>query len=431
MSLLGAMNSAVTALKSQSTALAIISDNLSNSSTTGYKANSTSFKTLVTQSYSSTTYASGGVSASVRQNIASQGVISGTSNSTDLALDGNGFFVVTYGVNGEETLFTRNGEFEIDSSGYMCLGNYYLQGWETDADGNVVAGSTNSASTLQDINVNRFAGTAEATSAQVIKANLPADAATGDVVSATMEVFDALGVSHTVTMNYEKTGANTWELSLSDPVLSSDPTGGASGTIDGGPFTLTFADGLLTGITDGTGTATDLEFGITDFTTGASDIAAISMDIGQIDGGTGTLTQYASNSDEPDISITSITGDGVEYGSLSSIEIDDTGILWAHFDNGQEIAIYKVAVADFTNANGLEVTNGGIYRQTSASGDFTLHEAGEDGIATITASALETSTVDTSDEFTRMIAAQQAYSAASQVISTCSDMFDDLMAAVR
>jgi len=430
MSLLGAMNSAVTALKSQSTALAIISDNLSNSSTTGYKANTTSFKTLVTQSYSGTSYASGGVSASVRQNITNQGVISATSNSTDLALDGDGFFVVTYGTTGEETMFTRNGEFEIDANGFMCIGNYYLQGWETDSDGNVISGSTNSSSTLEDVNVNRFTGTAEATTEEVIQANLPADAAVGDTVTATMEVFDSLGVSHTVTMSYEKTAANEWELSFSNPVLSSD-TSSTSGTTTGGPFTLTFTDGALSTITDSTGTATDLEIGISGFTTGASAITSISVDIGQSDGGTGSLTQYSSNSDDPDISITSISGDGVEYGAMSSVEIDNTGVIWAHFDNGMDVAIYKVAVADFPNANGLEVANGGIYRQTANSGDFTLHEAGEDGVATITASALESSTVDTSDEFTRMIAAQQAYGAASQVISTCSDMFDDLMAAVR
>lgn len=430
MSLVGAMNSAVTALKAQSQALAIISDNLSNSSTTGYKANTTSFKTLVTQSYSSTAYASGGVSASVRQNITNQGVISSTSNSTDLALDGDGFFVVTYGSTGEEAFFTRDGEFEIDSDGYMTLGNYYLQGWETDAEGNVIAGSTNSSSTLVDVNVNRFTGTAEATSTETIQANLPADAAIGDEVSATMEVFDALGVSHTVTSTYTKTAANVWEMAISDPVLSSD-TSTTSGTTTGGPYTLTFEDGALSTITDSAGDAATLEFGITDLTTGASDISTISIDVGQNTSGTGSLTQFSSNSDDPDISITSITGDGVEYGALSSVEVDDTGVIWAHFDNGQDIAIYKLAVADFTNANGLEATNNGIYRQTSASGDFTLHEAGEDGVATITASALESSTVDTSDEFTRMIVAQQAYSAASQVITTTKDMFDTLISAVR
>lgn len=430
MSLIGAMNSAVTALKAQSQALAIISDNLANSSTTGYKANTTSFKTLVTQSYSSTAYASGGVTAGVRQNIAAQGVIASTTNSTDLALDGDGFFVVTYGTTGEEAFFTRDGEFEIDSDGYLCLGSYYLQGWETDADGNVTAGSTNSASTLADVNVNRFAGTAEATSSEVVKANLPADAEVGDAVTATMEVFDALGVSHTVTMTYTKTAANEWELGFSDPVLSSDATT-TSGTTSGGPYTLSFSDGLLTSVTDSSGTAATLEFSIAGFSTGASDISAISVDIGQATTGTGSLTQYASNSDDPDISIDSITGDGVEYGSLSSVEIDSKGLVWAHFDNGQDIAIYKIAVADFPNTNGLDALGKGVYRQTSDSGDFTLHEAGEDGVATITASALESSTVDTSDEFTRMIAAQQAYSAASQVISTTKDMFDDLMASVR
>lgn len=430
MSLIGAMNSAVTALKAQSTALAIISDNLANSSTTAYKANTTSFKTLVTQSFSSTAYSSGGVSASVRQNIAAQGNITATTNSTDLAIDGDGFFVVTYGTDGQESFFTRDGEFEIDDEGYLHLGSYYLQGWETDSDGNVVAGSTNSASTLKDINVNRFSGTAEATTTETVIANLPADAELNDEVTATMEVFDALGTSHTVTMTYTKTAENTWTLDFSDPVLSDD-TSVDSGDTAGGPFTLTFADGLLSTITDSTGTATELEISISGFSTGASAISAISVDIGQADTGSGSLTQYASNSDDPDISIDSITGDGVEYGKLSDVEVNEEGVVWAHFDNGMDVAIYQIAVADFPNSNGLENLGNGVYQQTSNSGDFTLHQAGEDGTGTITASALESSTVDTSDEFTRMIVAQQAYSAASQVISTTKDMFDDLISAVR
>lgn len=431
MSLAGAMNSAVTALKSQSTALAIISDNLSNSTTTAYKANTTSFKTLVTQSYSSTAYYSGGVSASVRQNLSAQGTITTTTNSTDLAIDGDGWFVVTYGTDSQDTFYTRDGEFEIDSDGYMHLGDYYLQGWETDSDGNVLTGTT--SSTLTDVNVNRFTSTAEATTLETMQANLPADAEVGDTVTTTLEVFDSLGTSHTVTVSFEKTADNEWSVSFSDPVYSSD-TSTTSGTVSGGPYTLTFEDGALTQI-DGTD-IDDLDdgylnFSLTDLSDGASDVSSVTLDLGQESDGTGSLTQYSTNDDDPDISVTSISGDGVEYGALSDVEVDESGVVWATYDNGQSIAIYQLAVADFSNTNGLENMGNGVYQETSASGDATLHVAGEDGVGTITASALESSTVDSADEFTRMIVAQQAYSAASKVMTTAQDMIDTLISMKR
>lgn len=426
MSLAGAMNSAVSALKAQSQALAMVSDNLSNSSTTGYKAVTTSFKSLVTQQYSATTYPSGGVTSSVRQNVGAQGLISGTTNSTDLALDGSGFFVVTYGLDSNQPFFTRNGEFQVDKDGNLCLGNYYLQGWETDAEGNVLQSSSNSTGTLEPINVNRYSGIASATENVTVKANLPAGASINDTVTATMEVIDTLGESHTVTMTYEKTAANEWELSFSDPALSSDSTVD-TGDASGGPYTITFdTDGNLSTVTDTLGNPTTVSVDITGWTTGATD-STIAVDIGAAGSGN-RLTQKGT---EDDISITSITGDGIEYGNFTDVEVAADGTVMANYDNGQSLSIYKLAIATFNNVNGLSALSGGIYEETVASGGYTLHEAGKDGCATITASALEASTVDTGDEFTRMIVAQQAYSAASQVINTTKDMFDDLMSAVR
>ncbi len=426
MSLAGAMNSAVSALKAQSQALAMVSDNLANSSTTGYKAVTTSFKSLVTQQYSTTTYPSGGVTSSVRQNVGAQGLISGTTNSTDLALDGTGFFVVTYGLDSKQPYFTRNGEFEVDKNGYLCLGNYYLQGWETDADGNVLLSSSNSTGTLSPINVNRYSGIAAATENVAVKANLPAGASVGDTETATMEVIDSLGESHTVTMTYEKTASNEWELSFSDPVLSSDATT-TTGTISGGPYTITFdSDGNLSAITDSLGNPTTVSASITGWTTGAA-ASTVAVDIGSSGSGN-RLTQKGT---EDAISVTSITGDGIEYGNFTDVSVAADGTVMANYDNGQSLAIYKLAVATFNNVNGLSALSGGVYEETVASGGYTLHEAGKDGVATVTASALEASTVDTGDEFTRMIVAQQAYSAASQVINTTKDMFDELISAVR
>lgn len=424
MSISGAMNSAVSALKAQSQALAMISDNLANSSTTGYKATTASFSTLVTQQSTGDYYPSGGVLSSSRQNVSDQGLITETSVATDLAIDGDGMFVVTYGNNGGEYYFTRDGEFDIDSSGYLCNGNYYLQGWETDAEGNVVGGNTTSTSTLESINVNRFGGYAAATTEESFEVNLPADAETGDTFTSSMKVYDSLGVANSVDITWEKTATNEWSVSFSDPVLSSDSTV-TTGTLTGGPITVTFdSDGNLASTSP-----SPVSLSITGWTTGASD-STISLDLGTV-GSTDGLSQFASNSESPSVSVTNITADGLEYGNLSGIEIDTDGTVIASYDNGFSLAIYKIPVATFTNVNGLESLSGNVYSETVASGDFTLQLAGEGTAGEIRGNCLEDSNVDTSTELTRMIVAQQAYSAASQVISTSRDMFDTLMSAVR
>lgn len=424
MSISGALSSAVSGLQAQSQALAIISDNLANSSTTGYKGSSASFSTLVTEQSTGNYYSSGGVIASSRQNVSQQGLIQSTSVATDLAIDGNGMFVVTYGVDGREYFFSRNGEFSIDSEGYLCNGNYYLQGWPTDADGNVVGGNTNSTTSLEDIDVNSFAGYASPTTSERIVANLPADAGTGDSFTSSMETFDSLGVSHAVEITWEKTADNAWSLSVADPTLSSDSTV-TSGTISGGPITVTFdTDGAVAGISPSPPTLT-----VTGWTTGASD-SSITLELGEA-GSTNRLTQYASNDDDPSVEITSITPDGYEYGTLTGVEIDDDGTVVASYDNGYTRAIYKIPVATFGNVDGLAALSDGVYSQTTASGTYTLQIAGSGTAGLIQGGALESSTVDTAEELTRMIIAQQAYSAASTVISTGRDMFDTLMSAVR
>lgn len=421
MSLAGAMNTAVSALNAQSQALSMISDNLANSSTTGYKAVTASFSSLVSQQFNTTSYPSGGVTSSVRQNVTAQGIIENTTNSTDLALDGNGFFVVSYGTDGQEAFFTRNGEFEVDDEGYLTLGNYYLQGWETDSDGNVLQGATNSSSSLEPVNVNRYSGMASATTSETIKANLPSGVAIGNTVDTSMEVIDSLGTAHNVTLTFEKTASNTWELTVSDPSLASNASQD-TGDSAGGPWTITFdSSGNLSSTSPSPVTLT-----ISGWTTGAGD-SSITLDVGEAGSGN-RLTQKDSGDD---ISVTNISGDGIEYGAFTGVEIGSDGTVTANYDNGQQLPIYKLAIATFPNANGLSAMSDGIYEQSTSSGDFTLHLAGEDGCATVQGSSLETSTVDTGDEFTRMIVAQQAYSAASQVISTTKDMFDDLIAAIR
>ncbi|SEH61904.1 flagellar hook protein FlgE [Magnetospirillum fulvum] len=414
MSLAGAMNTAVSALKAQSQALSMISNNLANSSTTGYKGVTTSFATLVTQQYSTTAYTGGGVTSSVRQNVDAQGLIEATSNSTDLALDGNGFFVLSYGQNGNEDFYTRDGEFSINDEGYLVLGdNYYVQGAATDAYGNITGNIANPESVKVNINDKQPIPTTE----EVIKANIPSSAAVGDTFSTSMEVFDSQGGSSTVAMTFTKTGTNTWDLTLGDLVSTTDGTT-TTGTLSPATISLTF---------DGTGKLTsDATTDLTaTWTNGATATSTITLDLGD----EGNLTQQNSGTD---INITSIVGDGAVAGSYTGVEIGSDGTIYANYDNGLQVSIYKLAIATFPNPDGLSAMSNGVYEQSTSSGQHNVYcVAGEDGTGTVKSSSLESSTVDTGDEFTRMIVAQQAYSAASQVINTAKDMYDDLIAAIR
>src|SRR5689334_1604149 len=184
MSLTGALSSAISALSAQSQSLSMISDNIANSDTTGYKTTSAMFDALVTASSNTTSYASGGVTVSGRSNITQQGLLAATSNATDVAIQGSGFFVVTSAATGGITSYTRNGAFTINNAGYLENNGSYLEGWRTDADGNVVG--SESASNLSAINTQIASTSGSATTKTTIAANLPSDAATGDTYTSSM-----------------------------------------------------------------------------------------------------------------------------------------------------------------------------------------------------------------------------------------------------
>ncbi|MGY8711603.1 flagellar hook protein FlgE [Bradyrhizobium sp. 18BD] len=421
MSLTGALSSAISALSAQSQSLSMISDNIANSDTTGYKTTSAMFDALVTASSNTTSYASGGVTVSGRANITQQGLLAATSNATDVAIQGTGFFVVTSATSGGTTSYTRNGAFTIDNAGYLENNGSYLEGWRTDADGNVVG--SESASNLSAINTQIASTSGSATTKTTIAANLPSDAATGDTYASSMTVYDSLGAANTMQITWTKTGTSAWSASFANPTSASDTTtatGTASGTID-----ITFnSDGSLASTSPDPATVS-----ITGWTDGAAD-STVTMALGTA-GGTDGLTQYASGETTPAVNVTSINSDGLSYGKLSSISIGKNGVVDATYSNGETIAIYKIAVATFADPNGLSASSDGLYSATVTSGNAALQASGENGAGTIYGSELESSTTDTSSQFSSMISAQQAYSAASQVISTVNKMYDTLISAMR
>ena len=430
MGLLGAMNSAVSALDAQSTNLSLISNDLANSSTTGYKTVSASFADVLSGLSTTSTYDGGGVTSSALQSVTTQGTIETASSSTDMAIDGNGMFVVKSASG--STYFTRDGDFTTNSSGDLVLDDSYtLQGWALDTDGNIETTDTTSTSGLTAVNVDRYATSAEATSTVTLQANLPADATSGATFTSSVSVYDSLGTSQSVPLTWTKSStSNEWTVTIGDPT---DSSGDQSGTIGGTTtYTVDFSsDGSLSTITDSSGnTGTSPTITVSSWNDGASTSSGVTLDLGT-SGSTTGLTQYSSGSSSPSIDVESDTQDGYAYGKLESVAVGTDGTVTATYSSGQELAIYKVPVATFANEDGLAAQSGNLYTATEASGTYSLQTAGTSGSGTIEGSSLEESTVDTSTEFSKMITAQQAYSAASQVISTANSMYSTLLQAVR
>lgn len=255
MSLFGALKSGVSGLNAQSSAMSIISDNIANVNTIGYKANSASFSTLVTKQTSSTRYTSGGVQCRTRAGIDVQGLLSSTSYSTDLGISGNGFFVTTQTSNPSKDdlwSYTRVGTFTVDENGYLRNDNgYYLQAWPlkafdgeenaslvqvgdnmfmkayTDASGSTVYINDNiiDSTNMQPINLNTIGGTAQETQNISFGANLPADAPVfdpsnpeaGGRYSSSVLIYDSLGNSHNAKLTFTKTENGTWSLDIGMP----------------------------------------------------------------------------------------------------------------------------------------------------------------------------------------------------------------------
>jgi flagellar hook protein FlgE len=434
MSLNGALNAAVSGLRAQSAAVAAVSENIANASTTAYKTREVSFQSLVTGNQTRTGFSGGGVVFDTFQDIRAQGQIQATDSATNIAINGNGFFVVTDNIQNQPSgyTYTRNGSFATDASGFLINSEgYYLLGQATDDQGQVISTSANDLNSLAPIDVNSISGTAQATAEVRFDMNLPADASNGDVFNNSIEIFDALGVSHTITVSWLKNAANDWTATFTDPVQTGTTT--TSGVLDTDTATagnqktidITFnGDGSIASFNPAVPNLT-----LTGFTSGANS-SSVSLDWGTV-GGTDGLTQFSSNTTSPSLEIYLIDQDGVRFGQLSEVSIDETGLVTASFENGVRLPVYQIPIATFPNPNGLRHVEGTVYDENEAAGNYNLRLPGQGNAGNVISSALEQSTTDTSEEFNKMIVAQQAYSSAAQVVSTVDQMFQDLIGAVR
>ena len=266
MSIFGAMQSGISALASQSSSMGAISDNIANVNTVGYKNNSVAFSTLVTKQTSSSLYSPGGVQSGPKQSISAQGLLSATSNSTDVAISGSGFFVVNQAANpgeGDLWAYTRAGSFSVDQNGFLKnTGGYYAQAWSLlpwdgnpnatvvdvngikymkayyDSAGNTVYINDNiiDGTNLRPVNLSNIGGTATPTHQISLGANLPSsdpiydptNAAAGGKRKVSALIYDSLGNASNMSLEYTKTSSNGWSMG------ASVPSGASSVTLYGG-----------------------------------------------------------------------------------------------------------------------------------------------------------------------------------------------------
>ncbi|HVY83793.1 MAG TPA: flagellar hook protein FlgE [Caulobacterales bacterium] len=434
MSIYTALRAGVSGLAANSSAFAVISDNIANVNTVGYKRGTVDFSALVNAQNSATTYNAGGVLPTTRQQISLQGSLEQSRSTTDLAVSGDGFFVVSTNnqplANGGHVLFTRAGSFTIDAKGYMVNAQgLYLQGWPVNSDGSVVSSPT-SLSAIEPINIAGVGGLAEPTAQVGINANLnsaqdayaggqgaydPGDLAAGTITpqfESSLEIFDSLGAARTIAFGFLKTAPNTWQVeAYARP--QTNVTGGAA---NGGLL----ADGTITFNTDGT-VANVTGSIASNFTINwASGTGAAPQSV-DLDLKTG-MTQFANS-----FGVTSVTADGVPPGDLVGLVIEGDGFLTAQFSNGRSRALYQIPLGTFLNPNGLEADVGGAFKPTLASGLYNINAPNAGGAGKIQSGALEASNVDLAAEFTNLITTQRAYSASSRIITTADQMLEELL----
>lgn len=445
MSVQSAMSAAVSGIQNQSRALGSVSDNIANVNSIAYKRTDVRFLSQVTQSGgSNTSIVPGGTQAVFFSNIQDEGLPKPTQNPTDLAIGKRGFFVVKRTPENSAanaSFYTRVGDFRIDREGFLKnSAGYYLQGWKLE-DGETDFGA------VVPINLASFASPAQQSTKIELDMNLPAEAKDGDKESIDVEIFDSLGVAHNINLQFTKkpipagsppgtTGA--WGVSIpkmtkvsdgTDSLSDPDPaTAGVTLSFD----TITFDSNGKPNLLDGSGDPLDpkIQINFTGVTTSTGGILGdgasndIQLDLGthgQPDGATYNAASF---------SIRKKFQDGIPYGVFEDVSIDDKGVVTASFTNGTKRDLYLIPLATFNDANSLQQARGGIFVQTTQSGSALLQSPGVGQASTITSKSLESSRVDIADEFTRMIEIQRAYSANARMITTSSEMLEEILRVV-
>ncbi|MGB9866835.1 MAG: flagellar hook protein FlgE [Bacillota bacterium] len=396
--------SAVSGLRSHQIAMDVIGENIANVNTAGYKASRVTFKEMFSQTISGASAPTAGrggtnpqqiglgVTLGSVDSILNQGNLQPTGKVTDMAIEGNGYFVLR---EGNKTLYTRAGSFDLDASGTLVdSSGRQVMGWMAN---NGVFG-TRSDSTLTTITIPMGQSiNATPTTRAAWYHNLDSRAEIGETRVTSMTVFDSLGNAHQISVSFTKTGVNEWAWSASGSGIS--VTGNGS---------LVFDDGGKLVSSTGGPVEVDLR------AVGAANLS-ITMDFSNV-------TQNAAES-----TVELAERDGCPPGSLETITVDGSGVISGVYSNGISRPIAQIALATFPNPAGLAKSGSGVYEESNNSGPRQIDQPGTGGRGRIVPSTLELSNVDLANEFTSMITIQRGFQANSRVITAADEMLQELV----
>lgn len=405
---------AVSGLRNHQTRLDVIGNNIANVNTVAFKASRVTFKEAFTQLLQGATRPPGdlggvnpiqvgsGMNIGSIDQIFTQGSLESTGQNTDLAIQGDAFFVVN---SGARRFYTRAGNFQIDADGRLIAANngFVVQGINADT-----TGAFSSSSQIGDVILPLGQQTAPRQTTDVnLDGNLDANAEIGDTHLLGVTAYDKTGTPYLLEVVFTNTAPGEWEWEATSP--TADVTTGTG--------TVTFdADGKLATFTH-PGGGTNLT--VTP-TSGAAafDITIEAGTVGDIDG----LAGFAGTSNA-----VASKQNGYQSGQLLSIEIDNAGVITGVFSNGVSQALAQLALARFNNPTGLLRRGDNMYAESANSGLAVLGFAGTSTASSITAGALENSNVDLSQEFTSMIVTQRGFQASARVITTSDEMLNELV----
>jgi flagellar hook protein FlgE len=420
------MKTAVSGMNAQANRLGTVSDNIANANTTGYKEASTSFSSLVLPS-SNGNYNSGGVETTVHYAISQQGDVSYTTSDTDLAIQGNGFFIVQSAAG--QSFLTRAGDFQPDDQGNLVnSAGYTLMGYPFDAGSPSVV--VNGFSGLVPINVSQNGVTAIASSQGVLEGNLnsndlkaatgeklPSDnAATGTTANykkTSIIAYDSQGNADTYDVYFTKTDDNKWDVAVfnqADASKSGDsPFPYSSGPVSKGTMAFDANGNMISPPATGAGT-----IGASNPLTITNGTQSISLDMSG-------FTQVATDFNA--------TGkmNGQAPNPVTDVKIGKDGTVTAQYKDGSNKALYRVPMATVASPDNLTLESGNVYSANGQSGVTVTGFPQTGGFGYIQSGALEESNVDLASELTNMIEAQKSYTANSKVFQAGSDLLDVLV----
>jgi len=419
------MSSAIAALRNHQLYLDVIAANISNVNTTAYKSSKVNFQELMSQTVRPATAPQGDLAGrnavqvglgmvlgSVDTNF-TQGSLSATGKMTDMAIQGDGFFVVR-GPDG--SMFTRDGTLDIGLDGSLVspATGMHLLGWTADG-----AGAVDTTQPLAPISIPFGQNMARATSEMKFQGNLSATDADGATVTTQFGVYDSLGVVHTLEMVFTRNAGTpvTWQVEANELTVEADGTITRTAVSSISDTTAEFgADGQIVdenGGLAGTDSPT-IELSL-DYDNGAESPAAVTMDLSNITG-------LASDSE-----VSPVSQNGLESGSLVSFNVNAYGQVVGVFSNGLNSFLGQLALAKFLNPGGLMRQGDNLYGTSTNSGTPQFGAPGEDGRGLISAGYLEMSNVDLAQQFTNMIVAQRGFQANSRVITASDELLNELV----